>query len=76
MSLERPNADELARIAECATAKVHDAARAAGQLLPVWRDNRVVFVDPLTGEVVATDQPSRPAPQHISELPVTARHTA
>jgi hypothetical protein len=76
MSLERPDADDLARIAAAATDEVRAAAKAAGQLLPVWRDNRVVFVDPTTGEVVETQQRSDAAPPHNPAMPAVTRFMA
>jgi hypothetical protein len=76
MANERPDADALARFAESATAEVRAAAKAAGQLLPVWRDNRVVYVDPVTGKVADTEQPPNPMSQQSTDLPAVLRNLA
>jgi hypothetical protein len=76
MSSERPDADALARIAESATMEVRTVAFAASKLLPVWRDNRVVYVDPVTGKAMEIEQRPTPTSQQSSDLPTVLRNLA
>jgi hypothetical protein len=71
---ECPDADTLARIAKSATAQVWAAAAAAGDLLPVWRDNRVVYVDPVTGQVVRVEDRPGESVEATPELPAVLRN--
>lgn len=47
--------EELQGIMKKVGKAVRDEAIAAGRTLPVWRDGRVVAVDPQTGDVVGPD---------------------
>jgi hypothetical protein len=71
---ECPDADTLARIAKSATAEVRAAAAAAGELLPVWRNNRVVFVDPVTGQIVRVEKRPGDSVEASPELPTVLRN--
>ena len=59
--------DTLAKLAKLATGDVRRDASARGILLPVWRDGKVVYEDPRTGQVYAneTDRPVRPSAEAI-----------
>ncbi len=48
-----PTFETLQRLAKTATDEVRADAAKDGSLLPVWRDGRVVLMDPASGLVVA-----------------------
>ena len=60
--------DTLAKLAKLATADVRRDASARGILLPVWRDGKVAYEDPRTGQVYAnaTDRPVRSSAEAIA----------
>lgn len=47
-----PSFESLQKLAEAATIEVRAEASRDGSLLPVWRDGRVMLLDPVSGSVI------------------------